>query len=217
MIHSYPYSLTQTLLEKWNAGQGGVSLNNTWNNIKYDQLPDADLLEKLISTCYQTSIMLEEERPLRFRLILRDPEDLAAEDGPPDGLHRLVFTEPRRFNEYELQKLAPAVDFYRSLIGIKVNSEGELQIWGLIHSGQRWIQAIRGGSLEYSTLPASLVLYVAGPGNIVVCKGSAMIAMLNSGKIFTPSRSVFSSRWLVEGRGEAYSELWNLHEAARLR
>ncbi|MGO9954333.1 MAG: putative sensor domain DACNV-containing protein [Dissulfurispiraceae bacterium] len=126
-------------------------------------------------------------------------------------------TESRPFNEYELRKLAPAVDYYRSLIGVKVNNEGELQIWGLIHSGQRWIRAIRGGSLEYSPLPESLVLYVIRPGHIVVCRGSAMIAMLHGGKILTPSKSVLDSRWLSEGRAETYMELWSLHEAARLK
>ena len=153
--------------------------------------------------------MMEEERPLRFRLILRDPEKLAAEDGPPNGLHRLIFSESRPFNEYELRKLAPAVDYYRSLIGVSANHEGELQIRGLIHSGQRWIQAIRGGSLEFSPLPKSLVSYVPRPGHIVVYKGSVMIAMLNGGKIFTPSKSVLDSRWLSEGRVETYMELWN--------
>ena len=86
-----------------------------------------------------------------------------------------------------------------------------------MHSGLRWIQAIRGGGMEYAPLPESLVLYVTGPGNIVVCKGSAMIAMLNSGKIFTPAKSVLNSRWFSDRLTEGYKELWNLHEAARLK
>jgi len=217
MVHSYPHNLAKILLEKWDAGQVGLYSSTASIDVNFNQLPDSAVLEGLISTCYQTSIMLEEERPLRFRLILRDPERLAAEDGPPDGLHRLIFNEPRPFNEYELRKLAPAVDYYRSLIGVKVNASGELQIWGLIHSGWRWIQAIRGGSLEYAPLPESLVLYVTGPGHIVVCKGSTMIAMLNGGKIFTPSKSVYDSRWLSDRFTEAYMEVWNLHEAARLK
>ncbi len=217
MVHSYPHDLMEILLEKWDAGQAGFGPGTESIDVTFDRLPDSAVLEGLISTCYQTSIMLEEERPLRFRLILRDPEKLAAEDGPPDGLHRLIFSEPRPFNEYELRKLAPAVDYYRSLIGVKVNTGGGLQIWGLIHSGWRWIQAIRGGGLEYAPLPEALVLYVTGPGTIVVCKGSAMIAMLNGGKIFTPSRSVFNSRWLSDRLSEGYMEIWNLHEAARLK
>jgi sensor domain DACNV-containing protein len=217
MVHSYPYNLTEILLAKWDAGQAGVYSSTASADVAIDRLPDFAVLERLISTCYQTSIMLEEARSLRFRLILRDPENLAAEDGPPDGLHRLVFSEPRPFNEYELRKIAPAVDYYRSLIGVNVNAGGELQIWGLIHSGWRWVQAIRGGSLEYAPLPESLVLYVTGPGHIVACRGSAMITMLNGGKIFTPAKSVYDSRWLSDRFAESYMEIWNIHEAARLK
>ncbi|HKN19623.1 MAG TPA: hypothetical protein VJW95_07485, partial [Dissulfurispiraceae bacterium] len=66
----------EIVLEKWDAGQAGFDSRTASTDIKFDQLPDSEVLERLISTCYQTSIMLEEERPLRFRLILRDPKKL---------------------------------------------------------------------------------------------------------------------------------------------
>src|SRR5271157_5415516 len=215
MLHCYPHNLVEILIDKWNAGQSGFNASSAGPDIKCDKLPNCDVLDELVSTCYQTSIMAEEERSLRFRLILIDPERLSAEDGPPDSLHRLIFCEPRAFNEYELRKLAPAVDFYGSLIGVKMNAVGEPQIWGILHSGQRWIQAIRGGSLGYSPLPPSLVLYVVRSGHIVVCRGSEMIAMLSDGKLLTPSKSVLNSRWFRESLGEGTIDLWNLHDAAR--
>ncbi len=202
MSHFYPHHLVEMLHIKWNA-------------VGSDKLPNSDVLNNLISTCYQASIMVEEERSLQFRLILIDPERLAAEDGPPDGLYRLIFNEPRAFSEYELRKLAPAVDFYGSLIGVKVSAAGELQIWGIVHSGRRWIQAIRGGSLGYSPLPESLFLYVVRAGQIVLYKGSEMIAMLSNGRILTPSKSVLNSRWLRESHGETTMDLWSRHDAAR--
>ena len=67
-----------------------------------DPIPDRMELEHLISTCYQASLMREEERPVRFRLILRDPAGFPPEQGPPDGFHRIIFTTPRPFNENEL-------------------------------------------------------------------------------------------------------------------
>ncbi len=205
MFHSYPHDLVGTVLEKWNAGESDES----------GKLPDLDVLDELVSTCYQTSIMAEEERSLKFRLILIDPEKLVAEVGPPDGLYRLIFSEPRAFSQYELRKLAPAVDFHGSLIGIKVNAAGELQIWGIVHSGRRWVQTIRGGSAGYSPLPRSLVLYVVRAGQIGVCKGSEMVAMLSDGKILTPSKRALNSHWLRESIGEATTYLWDLHEASR--
>lgn len=202
MSHFYPHDLVEMLHMKWNA-------------VMSDKLPKACILNNLVSTCYQAGIMLEEERPLQFRLILIDPERLAAEDGPPNGLHRLIFNEPRSFSEFELRKLAPAVGFHDSLIGVKTNTAGELQIWGIVHSGQRWIQAIEGGSLGYSPLPQSLVLCAVRAGHIVACKGSEVIAVLNSGKILTPSESVLNSRWFGESIAEDARDLWSLHDAAR--
>lgn len=217
MFHAYPHNLTEVLLEKWYSDRIGLRSSDEYDEVLHDQGAEASVIEELISTCYQTSMLREEERPLRFRLILRDPERFASEEGPPYGLHRLIFKRPRLFNEYELQKLASAGDFYRSLIGVGVDYEEKLQIWGLVHSGPRWVQAIRGGRQKFSPLPQSLVLYVTGPGHITVCKGSTTIAMLNAGKIITPSGSLFDSHWLRERHADAYTEIWNHHQAARSR
>lgn len=214
MVYSSPHHLIETILEKWNDVGSGFNATAVALDDEFKSL-DFDIIQNLVSTCYQTSIMTEEKRALQFRLILLDPEKLSAEEGPPDGLHRLIFSEPRPFNEYELRRLAPAVDFYGSLIGVKTNSEGKLQIWGIIHSGPRWMQAIKGGSLGYLPLPQALVLYVVRAGHIVICKGSEMIAILNGGKILTPSKSVLNSGWFREGLAAAAQDLWTLHDAAR--
>ena len=217
MFHAYPHNLTEVLLEKWYSDRIGLRSSDAHDEVLHDHWAEAILIEELISACYQASMLREEERPLRFRLILRDPERFASEEGPPDGLHRLIFEKPRPFNDYELRKLASAADFYRSLIGVGVDYGGKLHIWGLIHSGPRWVQAIRGGRQKFSSLPQSLVLYVTGPGHITVCKGSTTIAMLNAGKIITPSKSLFDSHWVRERHAEAYTEIWNHHHAARSR
>ena len=217
MFHAYPLDLTGIILERWHSDRTGLRSSAPCDEVLHDHGVEAAVVEGLVSTCYQTSMMREEERPLRFRLILRDAERFAAGEGPPHGLHRLIFERPRPFNEYDLQKLASAVDFYRSLIGVGADYEGRLQIWGLIHSGSRWVQAVRGGRQKFSPLPQSLVLYVTGPGHITVCKGSTTMAMLNAGKIITPSGSLFNSQWLRERHAEAYTEIWNHHQAARSR
>ena len=205
MFHAYPLDLTGIILERWHSDRTGLRSSAPCDEVLHDHGVEAAVVEGLVSTCYQTSMMREEERPLRFRLILRDPERFTAGEGPPHGLHRLIFERPRPFNEYELQKLASAVDFYRSLIGVGADYEGRLQIWGLIHSGSRWVQAVRGGRQKFSPLPQSLVLYVTGPGHITVCKGSTTMAMLNAGKIITPSGSLFNSQWLRERHAETYT------------
>ncbi len=90
-------------------------------------------------------MLREEEHPVRLRLILANPEEFSAKEFPPMGLHRQTFTHPRACNEFELRKLSPAAAFSRTLIGVELNDQNEWQIWGLIHSGDRWLQSYQGG------------------------------------------------------------------------
>ncbi|SNB46726.1 putative sensor domain DACNV-containing protein [Geobacter sp. DSM 9736] len=180
-----------------------------------EELPDQRTLQRLLSICYQASLLREEERTVDFRLILREPSLFPAEEGTPDGLHRLIFTQPRPFNEYELQRLSPAVDFYRSLIGVRFDPILGLQMWGIVHSGPRWMQSVFGGRRTAAPLPPALVVYVAGPGRIAVCRGSEIVASLNGGKITRASRDVFNAPWLRASFDEVRSELYALHQKAR--
>ena len=180
-----------------------------------DSLPDQNTLDHLISCCYQASLMKEEDRPVRFRLILREPGCFDGKDGPPTGLHRLLFGEPQPFDEYKLQRLSPATDFYRSLIGVRHGAHEGLQIWGIVHSGSRWIQNVYGGRMIAPALPLSLVVYVTDPGRITVCKGPLTIATLNRGQIISPTHEVFDSAWLSASFASVRSRLWELHIAAK--
>ncbi|MGA2735241.1 MAG: putative sensor domain DACNV-containing protein [Syntrophobacteraceae bacterium] len=180
-----------------------------------DSLPDQNTLDHLISCCYQASLLREEGRPVRFRLILREPGCFDGKDGPPTGLHRLLFSEPQPFDENELQRLSPAADFYRSLIGVRHGAHEGLQIWGIVHSGSRWVQNVYGGRTIAPALPLSLVVYVTDPGRISVCKGPLTIATINRGQIVSPTHEVFGSAWLSAGSASIRSRLWELHIAAK--
>ncbi|MGO9315900.1 MAG: putative sensor domain DACNV-containing protein [Syntrophobacteraceae bacterium] len=93
----------------WHANTSDLGLYFTdhWNDTRLselsividpgpgDFLPDQDTLDHLISCCYQASLMREEDRPVRFRLILREPNYFDSKDGPPAGLHPLLFSEPQ--------------------------------------------------------------------------------------------------------------------------
>jgi hypothetical protein len=213
--HSYPRDLALFLCTQWNESYSLPEGHQEIDTDPADPLPDIAILETLISVCYQASLLREEERPIRFRLILRDPERFPAEQGPPTGLHRLVFTQPRPLNEHELRRLSPAVEFYRSLVGVALDPERGLQIWGIIYSGPRWVQTIHGGRGTSQPLPMSLVLRVTGPGRIAVCKGSITVATLNGGRVARPSLDVFDSHWLPASFAEVRAEIWALHTVAR--
>jgi len=192
---------TSLLMNRQRAVDSGVAMG----------LPDLSVLEHLISVCYQASLLREEERPVRFRVILCEQECFDSEVGPPIGLQRLVFSHPRPFRELELQRVSPAANFYRSLVGVRVDDDGKLLIWGIIHSGPRWIQTFYGGWETSPRLPLSLVIGVTGPGRITAGLGSNIIGSLNGGRIHIPSLEVFDSRWMTESFTAIREDLWSRH------
>jgi sensor domain DACNV-containing protein len=180
-----------------------------------ENCPGCAILAELLSTCYQASLMREEERPVRFRLIFRDPERFPLGQDPPDGLHRLVFTEPRPCSEDELRRLSPAASFNRSMVGVNLDDTGVPQIWGIVHSGPRWLQEVHGGTQQINPIPDSLIIFVTGPGRISVSVGSTMIAGLRGGQIICAAREVFAANWLREFFAVHRDELWAMHQEAR--
>ncbi len=180
-----------------------------------DPLPDSAILEPLVSVCYQASLLTDEGRPVKFRLLFREPGALSTHEGPPSGLHRIVFSQPRPLNPHELRSLAPAADFYRSLIGANLDHAEGLRVWGLINSGSRWIQMVHGGRKTSGFLPPFLVIRVMGPGRIAVCKGSITIATLHSGQISCLEMDTAVPQWVLASFTPGGKKLFDLHREAR--
>lgn len=215
MIHAYPHDLAAFIQQHWSEASCVGEFCRLSDGNDSDPLPPLPVLEQLLSTCYQASLLHEEERPVRFRVILRGPERFNPHHGPPTGLHRLVFIQSRPFDEHELRRLSPAADFYNSLIGVSLDMEDSLRIWGLVHSGPYWIQAIQGRRKTFLPLPGSLVVSVTDPGLIAAAKGSVTIGKIFRGGMIMPSTGVFSSNWLRESFAANRTELFDLHEDAR--
>ncbi|HBG05789.1 MAG: hypothetical protein A2075_19110 [Geobacteraceae bacterium GWC2_58_44] len=213
--HSYPKDLVSFIYDRWEDASFVARFCR--EAACSFRLPDREVLEQVLSTCYQASLLREEERPVMFRLIIRDSQLFPAEEGPPTGMHRLIFSRSRPFNEYELHRLAPAADFYRTLIGISIDPDDGAQIWGMLHSGTRWMHAVYGGRKTSPPLPLCLVVYVTGAGQISVCIGAEIIASLNAGQINCPTIDVFNSSWISESLAAVHAETWTLHQAARAR
>ena len=134
--HAYPGDLSSLVRERWERHP---------EDCGNEGLPDGPVLEALLSTCYQASLLREEERPVVFRLIFADPTGFPESDGPPDGLHRLEFEEPRAFDEHELRRLSPAADFDRSLIGVSLDEEGRRRSGASSTRGRAGSGACMGG------------------------------------------------------------------------
>ncbi|MBX9772288.1 MAG: hypothetical protein K2X29_13005, partial [Candidatus Obscuribacterales bacterium] len=163
----------------------------------------------------QASLLRDEERPLRFRLILAEPECFLESAGPPEGVHRLIFDEPVSFAPQELKALVHAAGYNRSLLGLRLNGQEGPQIWGIVHTGPRWLQALLGGRGQVPTLPPSLVLNVTGPGAVEVCRGAVAVGQLSDGKVVGVSANVFQSKWLQDYFAQTRAERMDLHNQAR--
>jgi hypothetical protein len=207
-MRAYPRDLATFIRDSWPEGDAG-------ENTYFDSIPNPPILEHLISVCYQTSLLREEDRPVRFRLIFRDPSRFAPGHGPPTGLHRLLFQYALPFTERELRKLSPSLDYYGSLIGLWHDDKNGLAVWGVVHSGIRWTQSLYGGGKMFQPLPASLVIHVTNPGRITVSKGSLEIGSLSLGEIVSPSIGIFDSEWLRSRYVSVEHEELKLHMEAR--
>jgi hypothetical protein len=181
--------------------------------------PAAELahLEELVSTAYQASLLREEERPVTFRLLLSDPERLPERGGPPDGLHRLVFTRMRPFSDHEIRRLSPAAKYHRALIGVRWDEgEGRFVIWGLAQSGPRWLRSAHGGRGATPSAPAhALVVRATGPGRLSLTVGDHSLAEIRGGKVGRTRLDVFDSRWLPARFAGTRGELAAIHDEAR--
>lgn len=201
-MHAYHEDLAWFIRNRWAAAaqekDGGMLAAS---------LPPPPFLEDLLSTCYQASLLREEERPVRVRLMVAAPELLLDREVPPLALHRQVFAQCRPCNETELRKLSHAANFSRSLIGVALNEEGEWQIWGLVHSGTRWRQAYRGGRQVPPTFPPVPIIWVMGPGRLAALQGMETLAALDEGSIITPDLNVFESHWLADYFSEIRAEI----------
>ncbi|AGY57915.1 putative sensor domain DACNV-containing protein [Gloeobacter kilaueensis] len=213
MGYIYPSDLAAFVFEIWQRTPGEIE--GHWLNQPAYQLPSLATLEELLSTCFQASLLVEEQRPVTFRLLFGEPEVFEPQAGPPMGLLRLLFDVPQPFSAHDLRRLSPAVRFERSLIGVRLNDEGELEIWGIIHSGPRWLRLLRGGRGTSPPLPPFLVICASGRGRLEVCKGTTALAQLSEGQLYSQSLNVFESHWLPASFATVRAELAELHAQSR--
>jgi hypothetical protein len=172
-------------------------------------------LETLLSLAYQATLLRDEERPITLRIVVAPPEVFPPSGGPPHAVMRLLFAKRRPVDEHELRRLAPAVKYARSMIGVCETAEG-LQIWGVVHTGPRWIERKQGGRSLPPEIPTSpLVIRAFGPGLLAIAHGDHTVAELRGGTISRPGVDVFQSAWLPARFAPIHAELAALHEQAR--
>jgi sensor domain DACNV-containing protein len=153
------------------------------------------LLEEALSAAFQASLMAEEARATRFRLLLTRPEQLPEVGVPNQGVLRLRFDRTRALNADELRRLAPAVPFETALIGAHAE-EGKLRIWGVAHSGPAWLAPTWGGRSVVPNWTYDPIIHVTAPGQLAVRCAGQLIGALERGLLVDAALDVFDSNWL---------------------
>ena len=138
--YSYPGQLTELVKRAWPADLL-TYLPNDWQ------------LRLLLDVAYHASLLKEEQRPVTFRILLGQPEDVVKVDQPPTALSGISFDRPRPFNEQEVRRISMAADFFRSLVAVAPYGDEKLKIWGILLSGTRWVNTVDGGRFTGYPLP----------------------------------------------------------------
>jgi hypothetical protein len=179
--HAYPPDLARYVEANWPRG----------SKLAFSPA----LLEEALGVAFQASLLSEETRATRFRLLLTQPEQLPETGSPKQGVLRLRFDTLRPFTAEELRRLAPAVPFETSLIGVNAD-DGRLRIWGIAHSGPGWLAPTWGGRNVVPNWTFDPIIHVTGPGHIAVRCAGKLIGALERGLVVDATLDVFDSEWL---------------------
>jgi hypothetical protein len=174
-------------------------------------------LQHLLSVAYQASLLRDEDRTVRVRIVAAQPEEFPQQDGPPSGLQPLVFDKPVSYTPEELRRLSVAAKYHRALVGVSplVGNKG-CGIWGMLQSGPGWMQVAQGGrGPAPAPPPSALLVRVLGPGRMAVGYGSSTLAELRAGVVGGPGMDLFRSKWVPARFTSGRSELAGLHAEAR--
>src|SRR5260370_1774009 len=123
-------------------------VKKVWAPEAIDYLPNDSQLRLLLDVAYHASLLREEQRPVTFRLLLANPEEVTKPALPPLSVAGFTLDRPRPFNEQEVRRMSMAADFFRSLIGVFSDPEEQLKIWGILRSGTPWGNSVASGRLS---------------------------------------------------------------------
>ncbi|MES2439425.1 MAG: hypothetical protein V4584_10175 [Verrucomicrobiota bacterium] len=162
---------------------------------------DGPTLEQLREVCdvlYASSLLKEEGRAVRARVIIAPPDAFAASEGPPDGTHAVRFTSPHALTSGEIKSLSPAASFFHSVVAIWPDRDRGFRIWGILNTGPRWLNLVAGGRKPLGNEIPHPIIHVRDPGWLLFYNGYNLMAEWRGREFHGPRMDVFQSRLLNE-------------------
>jgi len=185
--HTYPRELARKIISYWPVVDDPL-----------DKLPPEEAVAALLSEAFQASLLREEGRPVTCRLALVTPSELSDATGPPMGVNALLLVDERKLRAQEIRRLSPSATFYRSLIGVRWDSQNGFLIWGILNSGVRWVARTDGGRLYNPAAANRLIINIRGPGNLILLRGDTLIVTLLNGQLEGHGFNIYQSSWLAK-------------------
>ncbi len=165
-------------------------------DLEEDQnLPSAEVLERVCHVLLNVSTMPEELRYPSFRVcFVRPDSDLI---DVYLYAHTILFETPIDFNAKELHKLAPALNANMSYLMIDTSTD-DYKIIGINASYTIWENILLKESSTGNRMPRIPNIYLKGPGTMDACIGEARLVSYNSGTCCFSRTDTFTSTAIAD-------------------
>ncbi len=153
-------------------------------------MPSEDTFPTLVSVAFNASLQTEEKRRTGFRLIYFSLEELERDrkhDDPSNRYRIMPFENRRSFETRELVQIAAVADITRLLVCVCLDEKtNELQIWGLMDTGESWWRVIQHQSFFGNPPPHFLTITSTRPGELSFSLHGNILVVLKDGKLTYP-------------------------------
>jgi len=158
--------------------------------------PTEPQIRDACNVLYSASLLKEEGRAVRARVVIAPPDAFTATGGPPDGTHAMRFTMPHSFTAHEIKRLSPAASFFHSAVAIWPDRDRGFRIWGILNTGPRWMNLVAGGRKPAGNEIPHPIIHVRDPGWLLFYHNFQLIAEWRGRDFHGPRLDVFQSRLL---------------------
>jgi hypothetical protein len=204
-------SIIRRIIDCWAADQAHPSRGHAQR-----PLPSLEDVQEVIETTFFASLQREENRPLRFSVVLASPSEL------DDASHRYRrelsrFVTPLPFTVDSITKLAPAFDLVLSSIAVgRDSSTRELQCWGIFNYSPTVPSSYAISSAPKEGMcfrPDLFTVTARNPGSLQISRMNANIGRFVSGDFVPAAPTPFTHRSLGKYvmRSVESTDLWRRH------
>ncbi|MBK1882078.1 hypothetical protein JIN85_06605 [Luteolibacter pohnpeiensis] len=160
--------------------------------------PSEIQIRQLCDWLYAASLLKEEGRAVRARVIIAPPDSFESSANSPDSLYVIRFAVSHGLSPNEIKRISPAASFFHSAVGVWPDRDRGFRIWGIINTGPRWLNLVAGGRKPMGKDIPFPVVHIRDPGWLLFYDCYSLIAEWRGREFHGPRIDVFQSNLLQE-------------------